>query len=156
MDEFLETTGKDFYIYSTHSFLKLANEHLHQHTSPAAVEEVRDSFINEKQLSILERDLSSPEDDTNEVAVDNSASRKYDMSYYQREELLIAKSITQMDLVIQNLRDKLSEAELLSSPSVVTSYKERLGYSLRMRKSLRMKQRYYARRTSQMLNDDLI
>jgi len=156
MDEFLETTGKDFYIYSTHSFLKLANEHLHQHTSPAAVEEVRDSFINEKQLSILERDLSSPEDDTNEVAVDNSASRKYDVSYYQREELLIATSITQMDLVIQNLRDKLSEAELVSSPSVVTIYKERLGYSLRRRKSLRMKQRYYARRTSQMLNDDLI
>lgn len=156
MDEFLEITGKDFYIYSTHSFLKLANEYLHQHTSSAAVEEVRDSFINEKQLSFLERDLPSPDDEPDEVTVDNSASRKHDIIYYQRQELLIEASITQMDKIIQNLRIKLAEAESVSSPSVVEIYKGRLGYSLRRRKSLRMKHRYYSRKIAQMLSDGLI
>jgi hypothetical protein len=156
MDEFFEATGKDFYIYSTHSFLKLANEYLHQQTSSAAVEEVRDTFINEKQLSIKERDLSSTDEDSSEVDEDNSVSRKYGADYYQQQEIMIEEAIAKMDVIIKNLREKLSEAELSSTPAVIEVYKGRLDFSVRRRKSLRMKQRYYARRISQFLNDELI
>ena len=156
MDEFLEVTGKDFYIYSTHSFLKLANEYLHQQTSSAAVEEVRDTFINEKQLSIKERELSSTDDETGELDIDSTMSQKYDAGYYQQQEIMIEGAIAKMDVIIQNLRKKLSEAESSSTPSVIEIYKGRLSFSVRRRKSLRMKQRYYARRISRLLNDELI
>ncbi|WP_339488503.1 PIN-like domain-containing protein [Pseudomonas sp. RL_5y_Pfl2_70] len=153
MDEFSEITGKDFYIYSTHSFLKLANDYLHQHTSTAAVEEVRDSFITEKQLSDSEQNLIRPIDDFEEIETNDSNPRTYDISYYQQKELLIEASLTQMDLIIQNIRNKLSEAELVASPNVIEVYKNRLSHSLRRRKSLRIRQRYYSRKISQMLND---
>lgn len=153
MDEFSEITGKDFYIYSTHSFLKLANDYLHQHTSTAAVEEVRDSFITEKQLSDSEQNLIRPIDDSEEIETNDSNPRTYDISYYQQKELLIEASLTQMDLIIQNIRNKLSEAELVASPNVIEVYKNRLSHSLRRRKSLRIRQRYYSRKISQMLND---
>lgn len=152
MDEFLETTGKDFYIYSTHSFLKLANEYLHQHTSTAAVEEIRESFINKKELSTIEQSTSSPDEDY----IDTSTSRKYDVAYYQQQEIFFENEIAKIDNLIQNVRNKLSEAESISSPSVIGIYESRLDQSLRRRKSLRMKQRYCARRISQIVRDRLI
>jgi predicted nucleic-acid-binding protein len=156
MDEFLETTGKDFYIYSTHSFLKFANEYLHQQTSSEAVDEVRDTFINEKQLSVKERDLPSTDDESGEADLDDSASPKYGVGYYQQQEMMIEEAIAKMDVIIQNLREKSSEAESSSTPSVIEIYRGRLNFSVRRRKSLRMKQRYYARRISQFLNNELI
>lgn len=152
MDEFLEATGKDFYIYSTHNFLDLANEYLHQHTSPAAVEEVRDSFINKKDLLPVEQNPSSPDEDY----MDNSTPRKYDVDYYRQQEIFFENEITKIDSLIQNVRDKLSEAESISSPSVIEIYEGRLDHSLRRRKSLRLKQRYCARRISQIVRDRLI
>lgn len=156
IDEFIENNGKDFYIYSTHNFLKLANDHLHQHTSTEAVEEVRDSFINEKQPSTTENNLLLSDDEPDETEASRSTIRNYDASYYQQRELLLETSIAQTDLIIKNLRNKLAEAELVASPAVVEVYKNRLNYSLRRRKSLRVKQRYYSRKISQLLNDDLL
>ncbi len=152
MDEFLEITGKNFYIYSTHNFLDLANKYLHQHTSLAAVEEVRDSFINKKELSTIEQIQSSPDEDD----MDNSTSRKYDATYYQQQEIFYESEITKFDNLIQNVRNKLSEAESVSSPAVIEIYEGRLDHALRKRKSLRMKQRYCARRISQIISDRLI
>lgn len=152
MDEFLEVTGKDFYIYSTHSFLELANQYLHQHTSHAAVKEIKDSFINKEEHPTIDQSRSSPDDDYN----DTSTSRKYDITYYQQQELLFENEITKTDNLIQNVRNKLSEAESISSPSVIRIYEGRLDHSLRRRKSLLMKQRYCARRISQILRDKLI
>lgn len=152
MDEFYEVAGKDFYIYTTHNFLKLANEYLHQQTSLAAVEEVRESFVGDEN-AISERGTFEADDEVEYLDEEGSLARRYDIAYYQRLEESAESSLSQMETIIQNLRDKLAEAKLGSSSAVVAVYKERLSFSLRRRTSLRMKQRYYARKVSQMLKE---
>lgn len=47
IEEFNSEVGKDFYLYSYHSFLSLANEYLEQTTSAEVIEEVREAAIDE-------------------------------------------------------------------------------------------------------------
>ncbi|MBT9299768.1 PIN-like domain-containing protein [Pseudomonas sp. TAE6080] len=157
MEEFATVTGKEFYIYSTHSFLHLANDYLHQDTSPAAVEEVRDAFVSEMpwlaRMGNTEITLLEDLDDDNE---DVSLSGRYSADYYRQLGAKAESAVEQLEEVIINLKQKLREAEAISSPAVVKIYEERLAHVLGRRKSLRMKQRYYARKLSQMLRDNSI
>ncbi|WP_236238603.1 PIN-like domain-containing protein [Pseudomonas rhodesiae] len=45
IEEFNEAVGQDFYLYSYHSFLQLANGYLNQDTSSAVIDEVRDTPV---------------------------------------------------------------------------------------------------------------
>ena len=158
MEEFSSVTGKDFYIYSTHSFLKFANDYRHQNTSPAAVDEVRDAFVNEGELAAREaaQETSLLGDVTEDGDIELPSSRRYDIKYYQRIEESIDSTIQQLDSMILNVRKKVAEAEVVSSPAVVEVQKGHLANLNSRRKTLRMKQRYCSRKISQMLNDSLI
>lgn len=157
MEEFTAVTGKEFYIYSTHSFLHLANDYLHQNTSPAAVEEVRDAFVSEMPLALrMSKTKITLLDDLGDDNEESSLSGRYDVDYYRQLEAKAEAAVEQLDEVANNLKQKLREAEAISSPAVVKIYEERLAHVLGRRKSMRMKQRYYARKLSQMLRDDLV
>lgn len=45
IEEFQALSGQDFYLYSYHGFLDLANQHLDQKTSASVIEEVRESAM---------------------------------------------------------------------------------------------------------------
>lgn len=160
MDEFFTVTGKDFYIYTTHNFLHFANDYLHQDTSPAAVDEVRDTFVNEKELASREAVQQSSLFDEVVEGEDGDivppSSRRNDVSYYQSMEESIDSSLEQINVIIVNIRQKVAEAELVSSPTVVQIQKDHLANLLSRRKALRMKQRYYLRKISELLRNDLI
>lgn len=47
IEEFAAEVGQDFYLYSYHSFLNLANEYLEQNTSAEVIDEVREAAIDE-------------------------------------------------------------------------------------------------------------
>lgn len=158
MDEFLAVTGRDFYIYSTHSFLRFANDYLHQDTSPAAVDEVRDAFVNEGEHSARDavQEVSLLDDGSESGDVDIPSLRRYDVSYYKQLERSIDSKLEQLENMVLNVRQKVSEAELVSTPAVVNIQKEHLAHLLSRRKTLRMRQRYCLRKISQLLHDDLI
>lgn len=45
IEEFNRETGQDFYLYSYHNFLDLANQYLNQQTSESVIEEIRESAL---------------------------------------------------------------------------------------------------------------
>jgi hypothetical protein len=45
LEEFKNLSGQDFYLYSYHGFLDLANQYLDQKTSASVIQEVRDSAL---------------------------------------------------------------------------------------------------------------
>lgn len=45
LEEFKKLSGQDFYLYSYHGFLDLANQYLDQKTSDSVIQEVRDSAL---------------------------------------------------------------------------------------------------------------
>lgn len=47
IEEFAEEAGQDFFLYSHHHFLDLANTYLAQNTSSEVIEEVREAALNE-------------------------------------------------------------------------------------------------------------
>lgn len=47
IEEFAEEVGQDFFLYSHHQFLDLANTYLEQNTSSEVIEEVREAALNE-------------------------------------------------------------------------------------------------------------
>ncbi|GFM88876.1 hypothetical protein PSCICO_42750 [Pseudomonas cichorii] len=55
IEEFVEEVGQDFYLYSHHQFLDLANKHLKQNTSSEVIEEVREAAITDA-LSLESQD----------------------------------------------------------------------------------------------------
>lgn len=63
IEEFNLVTGQDFYLYSYHSFLSLANGYLDQDTSPAVIAEVRDAPSQATTEWLYELESSSGTDD---------------------------------------------------------------------------------------------
>lgn len=156
VDEFHEITGKDFHIYSTHNFLNFANKFLQQHTSSSAVEEIRDSFIEDTAQPSLVIEFSLAESEFDDFDSITSPARKHDASYYEQQEIIIKETISENEKIIKNIQQKLSEAKLKSSPNVVEIYHERLTYALKKRSLLRMKLRYHHSKLVEILRDELI
>lgn len=158
MEEFFSVTGKEFYIYTTHNFLNFANDYLHQDTPPAAVDEVRDTFVNDKEVAAREvvqekfllEDMSESDD------VERSSSSKFDIGYYQELETSLSLTLERLEVLILNVREKVAEAIRVSSPAVVEVQQGHLAHLVSRRKALRMKRRYCLRKISQLLNDDLV
>lgn len=157
MEEFASVTGKEFYIYTTHNFLNFANDYLQQDTPTAAVDEVRDAFVSDKEVT--GRELDQEEfllEGVSEVDdVESSSPNKFGVGYYQRMETSLSETLEHLEVVISNMREKVAEAVRVSSPSVVQIQKDHLANLLSRRKTLRMKRRYCLRKISQILDDDL-
>lgn len=61
INEFYSEVGQDFYLYSHHQFLDLANKYLKQTTSPEVIDEVRDAAIDElKEFKLYNLDHLYP------------------------------------------------------------------------------------------------
>lgn len=157
MEEFASVTGKEFYIYTTHNFLNFANDYLQQDTPPAAVDEVRDAFVNDKEVTGrgLEQEEFQLEDVSEGDDVESSSPNKFGVGYYQRMETSLSETLEHLEIVISNMREKVAEAVRVSSPSVVQIQRDHLANLLSRRKTLRMKRRYCLRKISQILDDDL-
>lgn len=157
MEEFFSVTGKEFYIYTTHNFLNFANNYLHQDTPPAAVDEVRDAFVNDKEVFAREivQDEFLLEDVPDRDNVESSSPNKFGVGYYQHIEASLSVTLEQLEKVISNVREKVAEAVRVSSPTVVQIQRDHLTHLMSRRKALRMKRRYCLRKISQILDDDL-
>jgi len=157
MEEFASITGKEFYIYTTHNFLNFANDYLQQDTPPAAVDEVRDAFVNDKETAgrelVQEESLLEGVSEGNDV--ESSSSDKFGVGYYHRMKTSLSETLDHLEVVISNMREKVAEAERGASPSVVQIQRDHLANLLSRRKALLMKRRYCLRRISQILDDDL-
>ncbi|MGY1954717.1 PIN-like domain-containing protein [Pseudomonas pergaminensis] len=158
MEEFASVTGKEFYIYTTHNFLNFANDYLQQDTPPAAVDEVRDAFVNDKEVAAREfvQEEFLLEDISEGGNIESSSPNKFGVSYYRRMEASLSVTLEQLEIVISNIREKVAEAERVSSPAVVQIQRDHLANLLSRRKALRMKRRYCLRKITQILDDDLI
>lgn len=158
IEEFLSVTGNDFYIYSTPSFLQFANEYLQQNTSVAAVDEVRDTFVNEKETSAWEavEEQSLLDEASESRNADISLAGRRDVAYYEQLILNTQASIDNLESMIQNVRGKIVEAELVSSITVVNIQKAHLSHLVQRRKALKVRQRRCSRKVSQMLDDEVI
>lgn len=158
MEEFLSVTGNDFYIYSTHSFLQFANDYLQQNTSLAAVDEVRDTFVNEKENS--DREAVEEESFLDEASEKGSVvaplAARFDVGYYQQIGLTIQSQIDKLESMIQNVRQKIVEAEMVSSITVVNIQKAHLSHLVQRRKVLKVRHRRCSRKVSQMLDDEVL
>jgi len=60
IEEFSAEVGKDFYLYSHHQFLDLANTYLEQTTSSEVIEEVREAALDDEAEWTLLNDDGSP------------------------------------------------------------------------------------------------
>ncbi len=56
IEEFTDAVGQDFFLYSHHHFLELANTYLEQNTSSEVIDEVRDAALDDSEDWMLRTD----------------------------------------------------------------------------------------------------
>ncbi|WP_122604119.1 PIN-like domain-containing protein [Pseudomonas viridiflava] len=139
INEFKVLSGQDFYLYSYHSFLDLANKYLDQKTSAAVIEEVRESALMESEPS--EGDESAEEQEVYDVGgalIDSQGERfcSSDLEIYTnpRSRALISEEI--------DLQQRIHEVErkIKSNNTVLRAMdlgaKSSGGTYIRLKKSL--------------------